>query len=121
MEVAPLSDYRAHIRTEWPPERITTALEELAQAETERAHDITCKFCRKTGSYKVKQADGKIRLEALRFASEHGYGKAAQAKETEAKPLNTTVDPASLSSDERKALIAQLKARVDTTHGLPGD
>jgi hypothetical protein len=63
-----MSDYRSHIRTEWPPERITAALQELAGAETERAHDVTCKFCRKTGSYKIPQADGKLRLEALRFA-----------------------------------------------------
>jgi hypothetical protein len=109
-----MSDYRSHIRTEWPPERITAALQELAGAETERAHDVTCKFCRKTGSYKIPQADGKLRLEALRFASEHGYGKAAQAKEIDSKPLEITKPVANMTKAERDNAKAIILARLGT-------
>jgi hypothetical protein len=118
-----LTDFRARIRTDWPPERISSALEELASSETTRSHDVRCKNCQQTYSYKLEAYDGRTRLSALQWIGEHAYGRAAQAEPDRTKPIDPGIDPSKLDPDARKALIQTLRARLEagdsTTQALP--
>jgi hypothetical protein len=105
---------RAAIQQNWSPERINELLDDLVAAEVQRSFDVTCKFCRKTGSYKLNVQDQKARHYALTTALEHGYGKAPASKDQDQKPLDATVDVDKLDLDARAALKAQLQARLGT-------
>ena len=105
--------YRNAVQNAWPPERLITALEELADAEKATSHDVTCKSCRQTYSYKLPGADGPTRLKALQLISDIGYGKPAPTKTpADDKPIAQDIDPTKLTSQQRQALIAQLRARL---------
>lgn len=108
--------YREAVRNAWPPERLLAELEILASTEKTVTHSVTCKSCRQTYDYKLPGADGLTRHKALSLISDLGYGKPAPVKQEEPqKPLAPDVDPSTMTSKERQALIAQLRARVTDT------
>lgn len=114
-----MSDYRTHIRVEWPPDKILQALKELADAEAVRSHDVTCKGCGNTYSYKLPTVDARTRLSAIQFIADHGYGRAVQAEPDTTKPVDPNIDPTKLDPQARKALITQLQARIAATPEPP--
>jgi hypothetical protein len=114
-----MTDFRSKIRTDWPPERISQALEELASSETTRSHDVRCKNCQQTYSYKLDAYDGRTRLSALQWIGEHAYGRAAQAEPDRTKPIDPGLDPSKLDPDQRKALIQTLRARLEAGDSTP--
>jgi hypothetical protein len=88
-----------------------------------RSHDVRCKNCQQTYSYKLEAYDGRTRLSALQWIGEHAYGRAAQAEPDQAKAIDPGIDPSKLEPAERQALIQTLRARLEqgdsTTQALP--
>jgi hypothetical protein len=105
--------YREAVRNAWPPERLLAELEELADSEHVKSHDIKCKSCQNTYSYRIPVADAGNRLKALSLISDLGYGKPAPVKPEEPrKPVDLNVDVHSLTSEQRQAKIAEITARL---------
>jgi hypothetical protein len=105
----------AAIKEAWTPERINELLDDLVAQEVQRSFDVQCKFCRKTGNYKLNVQDQKARHYALTTALEHGYGKAPASKDADQKPIDQNVDVDTMSVEARDKLKAQLIARLGKT------
>jgi hypothetical protein len=78
-----------------------------------RSHDVRCKNCQQTYSYKLDAYDGRTRLSALQWIGEHAYGRAAQAEPDRTKPIDPGIDPSKLDPDTRRQLIATLRQRLE--------
>jgi hypothetical protein len=75
-------------------------IRDVAGAVKPQTVAIKCKKCAHTSRYEVDFPDKRTQLEALRFAHENGYGKAASADKLD-EPPDLDVDVSTLSSEQR--------------------
>jgi hypothetical protein len=98
------------------PAQITQALREIAgeagESFIEDDVDVTCRSCGKRQKVRArmrnKGADPRVRLDAIKFATEQGYGKPGQAKTEER--LDLDIDVQTLTPDARASLRRKLLA-----------
>jgi hypothetical protein len=98
------------------PEQIAQALREIAgeagESFIEDDVDVTCRGCGKRQKVRArmrnKGADPRVRLDAIKFATEQGYGKPGQAKQEER--LDVDIDVQTLTLEARATLRRKLLA-----------
>jgi hypothetical protein len=107
-------DIRARLRAAYSFDWLKTQLDELTQATRKRTHSVTCKHCKREGRYELDESDDAVRLKALQYIGDMGYGKAAPAPQDKTTAIPAGKQAQDYTPEERRTYIALLQQRLTT-------